>query len=192
MTNRRIPRAHWVVAILAVGLTGCDTTSDSIPEVATAHHPPAAGASQNPGASALPSADAQETRYAKALRYTRCMTDNGVKMADPVEGKALITAAGGANTWVMPERSSDWISIPADTFNKCKQFLPDSWPVKEDPAQLARERPFVECMRKHGVSWPEPDADGTVNYPVAQDATPEYLAAEAACRHLYVDAAQQG
>ncbi|MFI6333126.1 hypothetical protein ACIBBG_33170 [Micromonospora chersina] len=190
--NLRIHPVLGLAAVLAICLAGCGTSNDAAgPQVATAQQPTTV-ATGKVQAAASPSSAVKESRYDKALRYTRCMTDNGVKMADPVEGKALITGASRGNASVMPDEISGWINIPADTFNRCKQFLPDTWPVKEDPAQLARERPFGECMRKHGVAWPEPDADGMVNYSVAQHESPKYLEAETACKHLYVDAANQG
>ena len=72
------------------------------------------------------------------------MTDHGTKMTDPVVGKTLQTGDPAG-------RRSAGSGMTNDAFEKCKQFLPATWPIKIDPAEIARDKPFVECMRKHGI-----------------------------------------
>ncbi|MFI6333127.1 hypothetical protein ACIBBG_33175 [Micromonospora chersina] len=159
--------------------------------MATAQQPSATATGEP--AKASPSAAAGNSNYDKALGYTRCMTGNGVKMPDPVEGKPLWL--GNANNPVvfMPDEKTGWIQISAEVFKKCEPFLPDSWPVKADTAVLAKERPFRQCMRNQGIDLPEPvvDANGMVREPTdySANATSELQAGVAACRHLVDDPA---
>ena len=167
------------LALVAGGsaLAGCSAHHE--PVVATAGHAAATG---SPGG-AVPSPSASESDYDKALRYTRCMTDHGTKMADPVVGKML--------QYGDPPDGSGWQRMTNDAFQKCKQFLPATWPIKIDPAEIARDKPFDACMRKHGMDVPEPDANGMIAYPAdptVQD-TPEFNAAVEACRYTIDDPA---
>jgi hypothetical protein len=164
------------IAVAMVLLAGCSAHSG--PAVATAHRPTGVGAS------ASPTASAKETDYDKAVQYTRCMTDHGTKMSDPEVGKALqtgdpVTVGGG------------WQVMTNAAFEKCKQFLPATWPVYQDPADIARDKPFFECMRKRGIDLGEVGPDGFVHYPAdpSYQETPAYQSAEAACRYLVDDPA---
>jgi hypothetical protein len=144
--------------------------------------PAASGAVEAP-----PSAPAKESAFDKALQYTRCMTDNGAKVPDPVEGEPLET--GGSVTKAAEPFSAAEARMAA--YGKCKKLLPSTWPVKMDPKEVARSAAFFGCMKKRGVQVYEPDADGMVHEPPTGDhyEQPEYRAAEQACRHLYEDAA---
>lgn len=128
--------------------------------------------------------------FDKALRYTRCMTDNGVPTKDPVVGEVLPVFV----TFGRDEQPGYWegrATAFRAAFDKCKGLLPATWPVKEDPAQLAKERPFKDCMKRRGIETYEADGNGMVRYPVDQSylETPEYRAAEDACRKFYDDPA---
>ena len=154
-----------MAVVIAVAPAGCDASDP--PKVATA---------QSRAATAPGAAPAKETDYDKALRYTRCMTENGQKIADPVVGEPLPIGAPGKG----------WITTDTPAFKKCRHFLPPIWPVKTDPNWIAQARPWGECMRKHGVDVPElhPDANGMLPYAPdpAVDHTPQWIAADAACR----------
>jgi hypothetical protein len=170
MNVRALLAIGWAAIITAAVVAGCDSAGG--PKVATAQHQ----ATTASGAAST-SASAKESDYDKALRYTRCMTEHGEKIPDPVEGKPLPLGAAG----------SGWATMSA-AFETCRHFLPATWPVKADPNEIARHRPWGECMRKHGVDVPElnPDANGMVH--AAPDPTlyytPQWRAAEAACRYL--------
>jgi hypothetical protein len=159
------------VMVAMAALAGC--TSSGGPKVATAQ-----GTAAAPSGGPSASASAAESDYDKALRFTRCMTDNGVKLPDPVEGKPLEIAP----------RGNGWAKVSSPAFEKCRHLLPATWPVKADPELIAQARPWGECMRKHGVDTPEltPDANGMVHTPPdpTLQYTPEWIAAEAACRQL--------
>jgi hypothetical protein len=143
--------------------------------VATAH--PSTGTKSAAPSSVAP----RETDYDKALRYTRCMTENGDKMPDPVEGKPLPLGSVG----------NGWTTTATPAFQKCKQFLPATWPIKLDPKEVARSRGYVQCMRKRGIPEPVADENGVVNEPTGDSLSqmPGYDAAVRACRHLVDDPA---
>jgi len=170
--NMRISLLAVGSMVLAVALAGCSASSDGL-EVATAQSPVAT----MPGGASSP-APAKVSDYDKALRFTRCMNENGEKIPDPVEGEPLRLGT--------PRDGVVSVSTPA--FDKCRHFLPAAWPVKADPVFIAQHRAWGECMRKHGVDTPElsPDANGMVNYqpdPYLHD-TPEWRAASAACQSV--------
>jgi hypothetical protein len=168
---------------LAVGLILAGCGHAAAPQVATAR-------SAAPPHAATPtrSAAAEPTDYDKALRYTRCMTANGAPTADPVAGKALVTI-----NVIHVGESAATLKARSAAFGKCKQYLPTTWPLRVDPADVARSRAFVACVRGRGLSWPEPDANGMAAWPTDPQAmsTPAYDAAIRACRHLYDDPANQ-
>jgi len=188
-------RPTWIVVALLT-LTACDATAG--PQVPSVQQPKATG-------SAAP--QAQETDYDKALRFTRCMNDalatrypgEGKPIPDPVEGKPLQTfaavpwkgavAEGGA--LVSTGSESGWLVTVPEIFDLCKGFLPTTWPVKMDAAEIARSRAFDECMRRHGIDIPIPDANGVARVPTnpSYAGTPEYSSAESACRKYYDDPA---
>ena len=114
------------------------------------------------------------------------MTANGVVTADPVEGEPLVTA-----NYITKGTSIAQYEAKFAAHEKCKQFLPVTWPIKGDPKEYAKARPYFDCMREHGVPEPQPDANGMVHQPTdwSWQSTPQYEAAVAACRHLYDDPA---
>jgi len=141
----------------------------------------------------VPNSEAPPNDYDKAMRYTRCMTEMGVATKDPVVGEALpilmvLTPDEKPGYW------EDRATAFRAAWNKCKPLLPATWPVKEDLAQLAKERPFKDCLKRHGIQTYEADSNGMVHYPVDLSYldTPEYLAAENACRKFYDDPANAG
>ncbi len=165
---------YLLVALVVAVLGGCSSPAPQ-PQVASAAKP-TAGAAAAPATSAT-----RESDYDKALRFTRCMNALGETIPDPVEGKPLQTTS---------QKSGDWF-VPSSNFPKCKQYLPATWPVKMDPKDLAKEAKFDECLRKRGIDVPVPDANGMVHYSTDPGywETPEYRAAEDACRYLYDDPA---
>lgn len=168
--------------VAAFAVAGCG--SKQSPKVATAAAPAGAasgGVSASGPVSAAP--PAKESDYDKARRYTRCMTENGEKMPDPVEGEPLLrVGVRGGETF-------DHFEKGPTAYDKCKQFLPAIWPVKIDPKEVARSRGYVQCMRKHGIPEPVLDENGVGNYPTGDqlERTPGYEAAVRACRHLIDD-----
>ncbi|MEV6925843.1 hypothetical protein AB0M46_15280 [Dactylosporangium sp. NPDC051485] len=182
-------RRAVIVVVAFFGLAAC-SSSPPTPEVASARQPSASAA-------AGPSAAARETDYDKALRYTRCLTENGAETPDPVEGEPLVTAyvvtsGTSVKTYAVTPRTSVETTVARiEAHEKCKQFLPATWPVKVDQAQVKRSRPYFDCMRSHGIDEPVPDENGMVQGRTdpSYRSTPEYQDAVAKCRHLYDDPA---
>jgi hypothetical protein len=176
-----VKSAYLAVSLLLLG--GCAT--QETPRVPTVSVPASA-----PAPGQTPKADSD---YDKALRYTRCMTENGAPHPDPVAGEALVTfeAMDLSETNGDVDKLVTLMTARRDAHEKCRQHLPATWPVKIDPAEIARSRAFGECLRQRGVHWPEPDANGLVDWPtnVERRNSPEYQAAESACRHLVDDPA---
>lgn len=162
-----------LVVAAALVLAGC--TAPAAPAVATAR-------SAAPTRTAGPSPSA-ESDYDKALRYTRCMTAHGETVADPVVGQPL----------PLGRPHQGWYSAGSPAFVACQQYLPATWPVKVDPEELVKERAFDECLRRHGIEVPQPDADGMVHYPtnLYGKESPQRTAAIEACRRYYDDPANK-
>jgi len=184
---------------VALVLAGCGAAPG--PTVATAQHPgqpstSASGVPESGGASDnggkgnggdnAGKGGADDSDYDKALRYTRCLTAHGVVTPDPVVGQPLVTF----NILRVGDPPGLY-AAKRDAHEKCKQFLPATWPLKTDPGDNARSGPFFDCMRQHGQPEPSPGADGMVHERTdgSWRSTPEYKAALQACRHLYDDPA---
>jgi hypothetical protein len=168
------------VVVMVFALAGCTATQG--PTVATAQRPAAAPS----GPASAPTSAAPQSDYDKALSYTRCMTAHGVVTPDPVEGQPLVTV----NIMHVGE-SEATIDNRYAAHDKCKSLLPATWPIKQDPADIARAHNFVECMRQHGQPEPEPDANGIVHEQTDDTwrSTPEYNAAFQVCKRLVDDPA---
>lgn len=179
-------RARLPVALLCLALAGC-TAAPTSPQVATAASLTASAATASAAAAAAAQSPSPKlTDYDKALAYTRCMTENGAPTPDPVVGEPLVTV----NTI---QKGDTWEALDAKrtAFTKCKQLLPNTWPLKMDPKEEVRIQKFVACVRKRGIDWPVTGADGMAPWPTDPGAmgTPAYDAAVQACRHLVDDPA---
>jgi len=171
----------------ALALAGCQ--SQEGPVIATAEQPNA-----GPSAPGTTAPATQEPKplsdYDKALRYTRCMTDNGAPHADPVVGEPLLTHLNvvDLNGEVV---SGDMMERRRESHEKCKKYLPATWPVKIDPKEVARSALFSKCMDEQDVGFPMVGKDGMIAEPTdgKYERTPEYRAAESKCRRYYDDGA---
>lgn len=175
---------------VVVLLAGCSEAEG--PQVATAQQPTVPGASvpapAKAGGSAAPAGDSD---YDKALGYTRCMNDHGSELPDPVVGKALPTGYE-----IPPNKhkgASEELLVRIRAYQACKRLLPATWPIKMDPKDIVRDKPFSDCVLKKGVAVATPGPDGIVHEPTDPKIyqTPEYRAAEASCRHLVDDPAMR-
>ncbi|MQS36609.1 hypothetical protein [Streptomyces katsurahamanus] len=89
--------------VLAAALTGCRSDGDDHKGVDSVTAGGTSGASgtgksgQAGSKSAEPSTSPQEA----ALRFVRCMRENGVPMEDPVDGRLTITQKAGSGTRAM-------------------------------------------------------------------------------------------
>lgn len=173
-------RVVLAVAVSGMLLAGCGGAGS--PHVATAQ--PSKVISTGPG-SVAPS-PSKESDYDKALRYTRCMTAHGAPMPDPVVGVPIDNHDDFG-----PGVNAEEVNARYHANKLCRQFLPTTWRVKVDPADVARSGKYTDCMIKHGIPMPIPDAQGFIDEPTddALERMPGYDAAVAACRHLIDDKA---
>jgi hypothetical protein len=164
---------------LVVLLAGC--AQAETPHVATAQSSSAPASTGSPAPSPTKLSD-----YDKALQYTRCLTAHGAPTDDPVVGVSLT-----AFNEFGPGVDLDYVNARRHAHELCKQLLPATWPVKLDPAEVARSAKYVDCMVKRGMPEPVPDAQGIINEPTddSLSSTPGYDAAVAACRYLVDDKA---
>jgi hypothetical protein len=171
-----LEHAVRLLPVLATTLLLASCSTPATPEVPHAQQPTTAVSG--------PAALGKETDYDKALRFVRCLNDKRAKVnrygqpmaaiQDPVVGEPLPV-----------------YDAPKDVFDQCKQFLPSTWPIREDPAELAKEKPYRACLREHGIDAPEPDSSGLIAYPANPyaETDPANQAATDACIHLYNDPA---
>lgn len=169
-----------VVAVLAVvGLlaAGCSSKSDS-PGVATA------GGSGDPAsATTAPKADREQ----QALRFTRCMRERGVAMADPtVDAKGNVRLqpppmGGDQSSQAKLEKARD----------ACQQYLQGLQQdfMGQDQTQFRDSLlKYAQCMRKNGYDLPDPNfsnqgasSGGPFGGAIDQN-DPVFKKANAACR----------
>jgi hypothetical protein len=103
------------------------------------------------------------------------MRDNGVDMADPVDGRIEIRGRPG------DEAKLD------EAQKACEQYAPGGG-ERPDAAAIERLRAFAQCMRDNGVpGFPDPQPDGGLM--ITQDSGVDmdgeaFKAADAACGDL--------
>ncbi|MEV4517488.1 hypothetical protein AB0K00_52095 [Dactylosporangium sp. NPDC049525] len=116
------------------------------------------GGKADPGASA-------GTDQEQALKFAQCMRDNGVDMPDPGDGN-IVTGAGGDGSG--PIGGADAVDLDADgaAFEACRKFLPNGGEMrKPTAAELEQQVRYAQCMRAHGIDYPDPTADGIQQLP---------------------------
>ncbi|GAA2112105.1 hypothetical protein [Actinomadura alba] len=100
----------------------------------------------------------KKTDEITAMRnFAKCMRDNGVNMADPVQdgnGGIRIEAKGGKGEGPEKHEAAE---------AKCRHLQPNGGePPKLSAEQLAQAREHSKCMREHGINMPDPDEQGRV------------------------------
>jgi hypothetical protein len=113
-----------------------------------------------------------------ALRFAKCMRENGVDMPDPQ------VQAGGPIDLSLPEGVDP--NKADSAMQKCKPLLPNGGePTKADPQVIEAQRKFAKCMRENGVSnFPDPGENGGIQMsagPGLDPNDPKFQAAESAC-----------
>ncbi|MBT8228356.1 MAG: hypothetical protein HKP61_18160 [Dactylosporangium sp.] len=144
----RLPQTGSLLAFLAVvafGVAGCGGGSDDGTGVATA----GGGARSSASASA-----GTLTEDERKLRFTQCLREQGLDVADPEPGVTGRIAFG---------EDADPNKIKAAQ-QACNQYTVNGGePQTMDPAQLEQARQFSTCMRENGIpDFPDPAADGSI------------------------------
>ena len=117
------------------------------------------------------------------ISFARCMRAHGVQMSDPVH------RPGHAGLSIyMPEQGP----ATSAAYAACTHFIRDIIAAKQAGAaagaapHLAALTRYAECMRGHGVNMDDPTPQGEVR--MGQNDfgrySPQFRAADTACRHL--------
>ena len=162
--------------LLTAGLVGCAGPDDGENGGIAS-----AGGAASPAAAAAAGGGDQDT----AMKYSRCMRENGVpSWPDPVvDGE-------GRPTFDVPDDIPD--SVIGAGAEKCREYRPfgPRGGAGPDPARITQLREFAKCMRANGLpEWPDPEADGSQRVDfgkvgVSGENDPKLKAAEEKCRAL--------
>jgi hypothetical protein len=177
------PVAAGLAAVaLAFALAACGQSGTTSPEVASLED----GSSDStvPAASDGSAPDTPEDAQEAALAFAECMREHGIDMPDP----QFDSSGGGGAVRIGIE------GVPGDDFEKAQEecggllgqaagsFTPP------DPEEQARFEEamlaYAECMREHGVDFPDPQVNGgMVRIGTGIDPEdPDFTEADEACR----------
>jgi hypothetical protein len=103
------------------------------------------------GASSAPATTTTAAGEFDPVKWAKCLREHGITVDDPQpgEGKPKIDES-------IPE---DRVNAAADACRACNP----NWgkpPPPPDPEEVAKMRMFAQCMRDHGIDWPDPGPDG--------------------------------
>ncbi len=135
----------------------------------------------------------QDKAYAGALKFAKCMRDEGIDMPDPQR------QANGGILQRMGSEDQPVNEAKVEAAQKaCRHFMDvGGGAIERDPAKEAEHRDallaYAKCMRRHGIAMPDPEfsADGRVTMKLGgpgkgeQGPRPEsapFKAADQACR----------
>jgi hypothetical protein len=166
------------VAALAVLAAACSS------------HPPTAGVASlrsGSGAGGVHVPTVAQSDQAM-LDFTRCMRQHGVQMSDPVhlpghDGLSIDIPDSGPNVTAGRQACTHYLQaiITAKAAHQNQLMA----------SQLPGRINYARCMRAHDISMPDPGPDGELNLgnvPGINNGfgryTPEFRAADTACRHL--------
>lgn len=144
------------------------------------------------GAGAGPSASPRDRAHEGALKFARCMRDNGVDLPDPQVGrnglvKIAPRAGDGSGASAAP---TDPAFRRAD--ERCRKHLAAGGGAP-DEAMVARHRDafvaYARCMRAEGIDMPDPSGAGGIVMRPGEDGldprSPRFRRADGAChKHL--------
>jgi hypothetical protein len=127
--------------------------------------------------SAVPSATPSVSRLAQLTRYSQCMREQGVPMADPkVEGDIVRMGRVEAGF------DKNKVDTAAEV---CKQYRPPQITGPEMDAKTEMVRQNARCMREQGVEdYPDPDPEGRTRISEAVGKDPQFPQAKQACDAL--------
>jgi len=145
---------------------------------------PGASVASLPGRSARPSTPlTQAQEFQRLVKFAECMRSRGIDVPDPQPGRVQIPVATDPAT--------------AAALRACQQWLPalDTGTAGGVNGKLAAELPgliaYARCMRSHDIAMLDPNSFGALNLGqvsgISNDFgrySPQFRAADAACRHL--------
>jgi len=130
-----------------------------------------------------PAALTQAQEFQRLVKFAECMRSRGIDVPDPQPGQVQIPVATDPST--------------AAALRACQHWLPGLNPgggVRPN-GNLAAELPgliaYARCMRGHDIAMLDPNSFGALNLGPVPGITngfgrysPQFRAADAACRHL--------
>ena len=141
------------------------------------------------GNAAAPNKKADD--IAAMRNFAKCMRQNGVNMADPVEDGRGVRVQVDGDKDMTPEKQRAAEAA-------CRHLAPNGGePPKMSAEQVAQAREHAKCMREHGIDMPDPDDQGRIT--IKRTAKPgsggkhavggdpnsqKFKDADKACRHL--------
>lgn len=167
--TRKLSLGVLATLALAIALTGCGSDDGKDNQVA-------AGSGAQTTTSTSPSAEGL-SRDEKGVKFTQCLRENGINVADPEPGKGPM---------IKLDPSSGVTKEDLDkAMEACKEFSPqgESGP---DPKLEENGRKFAACMREHGVEKfpdPKPGQRGIMIDKAAGD-DPDFPKAQEACQPI--------
>ena len=147
--------------------------------------------------SAAASTRSADREAAQAVKFAQCMRQHGIDMPDP-------QVTNNGRDFSVQFRVGTGSNKPDDAKmqaaqNGCKQFMPNGGrppSAADQQRMLDQATKFAECMRSHGVDFPDPQvsSNGAVeigggpsnsgNAPTFNKDDPRVQQAQAACQHL--------
>jgi hypothetical protein len=186
--TRAVLLAAVALSLLAAVASGCGSSGSSDEGVAAIDT--GASASGDGGSSTTPQQandDPQET----ALKWARCMRENGVDVPDPqVDSNGRLTVRSGAGAF-RPGEGND--SEFRAAIEKCGSPLGNARPQLTDAEREQLQESMLEfaaCMRKQGVDMPDPDfSEGGGAFRVMRGgdvdpSDPDFQKAQKACQPI--------
>ena len=125
------------------------------------------------------------------LEFAECMREHGIdEYPDPVVDE------NGAVT-IPNVRMSATREELADAEEACKDLLPEDQGPGEVPPEVSDALlNYAECMREHGIDFPDPDFSGGGDVQLGGEGVdrndPDFQAADDACRHYLEEGGVSG
>ncbi|MCM2390846.1 hypothetical protein [Streptomyces albipurpureus] len=152
---------------LALALTGC-SSDDGGDKVATA---------QSSGKD-RPDAEPSMSERDRAMKFAKCMRQNGVDMEDPKDGQRFVVKARKKGSKAVMDKAME----------KCRDYQPQGGAGgrKADPKAVAAMQKYAKCMRENGVAeFPDPKPGGGLQMNKSIQDDPDFKTAEGKCQsHL--------
>jgi len=100
----------------------------------------------------------------QALKFAKCMREHGVDMPDPGSDGSVTGVGTGTDAPGSLGGSAPAVDLTAGNngaWDACRKFLPNGGEVRKLTAAEREEAVrYAQCMRAHGVDYPDPSADG--------------------------------
>jgi hypothetical protein len=134
--------------------------------------------------------DSQDKAFEGALKFAKCMRDQGIDMPDPTRagGGGILQKMGGPGR---RDRGPDDPKMKAAD-KACAKYRSLGGGQAPDPAAMAKQRDafvaYARCMRGKGINMPDPKVSGngiemSIGKGIRPD-SPVFKAADKACHAL--------